>query len=323
VLEIITQASNLSSRGDLLIDQRKYYSAASFCFRSNIGYRHAIITLRNLSEVERIQKLNQIDTKIRGIERELDNVEILTITDLQAYMIVQDRISDAKSALSDAREIVNDTVVSPQLIAYTEERVFSALSWKEFLGLGGEEIKFDQELLKKGCQSKISEAEERNSYVNSIMPMRAADRRGLDESYVHLRDEDYALCLFKASKAKAEADIILSVVGADEERVQEIISQKQDAVKRTLIRSQKRGSFPILGYSYYEYTDVLRDEDPFSALLFSEYALELTNLDLYFGSSKSFLDREPIKIPQIAVIAFILGVLIGVSFVTYGRKRSR
>ncbi|MBU1111309.1 MAG: hypothetical protein KJ896_00900, partial [Nanoarchaeota archaeon] len=41
-------------------------------------------------------------------------------------------------------------------------------------------------------------------------------------------------------------------------------------------------TFPILGYSYYQYAQTLQEEDPYSSLLYLEYSLELSELDIYF-----------------------------------------
>ena len=63
-----------------------------------------------------------------------------------------------------------------------------------------------------------------------------------------------------------------------------------------------------MGYSYYEYAQSLREEDPFSALLFTEYALELSNLDIYF-KRKSSLPR--IELDSTIIVVFLSGIAIG------------
>jgi len=83
-------------------------------------------------------------------------------------------------------------------------------------------------------------------------------------------------------------------------------------VKQTLVRVQKKGIFPIIGYSYYEYGNSLKESDKYSALLFSEYALEFSNLDIYFPkkankSLGAILDYINIEL----IVAFAAGLAIG------------
>ncbi|MEK6869565.1 MAG: hypothetical protein AABX74_05005, partial [Nanoarchaeota archaeon] len=68
-------------------------------------------------------------------------------------------------------------------------------------------------------------------------------------------------------------------------------------------------------YSYFEYANSLKEDDPFSALLYSEYALELSNLDIYFKTQKAekfiLLDKIDKKLLSVLVIGIILGLVIG------------
>ena len=67
--------------------------------------------------------------------------------------------------------------------------------------------------------------------------------------------------------------------------ITKLTSQKLKAAKESIIRQTSRGDFPIISYSYYEYAGTLKESDPPSALLFSEYALELSNLQVYLNHS--------------------------------------
>jgi hypothetical protein len=78
-----------------------------------------------------------------------------------------------------------------------------------------------------------------------------------------------------------------------------------------------------LGYSYYEYAESLKEEQPFSALLYAEYSLELSNLDIYFKPKKFSLPQ----IRQEWIVFFVSGIIIGASFVQFlhnlRKKRSK
>ena len=74
----------------------------------------------------------------------------------------------------------------------------------------------------------------------------------------------------------------------------------------------EKGVFPIVGYSYFEYANSLKETDPFSALLYSEYALELSNLDIYFKSPVSERVNLFKKVDRKLIIALIVGIIFGV-----------
>ena len=134
-------------------------------------------------------------------------------------------------------------------------------------------------------------------------------------------EEIYARCLHKASLAKAEATSILSLIGVGNETISDLIERKIDAAKASISRQIKKGTFPVIGYSYYEYAISLKDKDKHSALLFSDYALELSNPGLRFKSEEpvseayqSGKDKNGRVAPELAY--FILGIVTGVVLAT-------
>ena len=78
-----------------------------------------------------------------------------------------------------------------------------------------------------------------------------------------------------------------------------------------IAQSQERNLFPIVGYSYYEYAKSLKENDPGIALLFSEYALELSNLDLYFDQGRTSYSFDWGLIATL-LAGLVLGLVIGV-----------
>jgi len=119
----------------------------------------------------------------------------------------------------------------------------------------------------------------------------------------------------------------LSVTGVEEDRIQEIIDAKLEATARGLARAQGKDIFPLIGYSYYEYSQALRDEDPYSALLFAEYANEMSNLDIYFDKPKSNVITSIVKSEDAEnLIAFVFGLIAGGIIVTLfwkGKRRAK
>ena len=72
----------------------------------------------------------------------------------------------------------------------------------------------------------------------------------------------------------------------------------------------------------YEYAKSLKDDDKYSALLYAEYALELSNLDIYFDNSKK---TPMIYIDKSFLSVLILGILIGLllGLLLFRRKKEQ
>ncbi|MFQ5474980.1 MAG: hypothetical protein ACE5DM_04040, partial [Candidatus Nanoarchaeia archaeon] len=116
------------------------------------------------------------------------------------------------------------------------------------------------------------------------------------------------LCLFKASKTKAEANVIVSVIGVSEQEFDAVLENKFLSAQKAIGKQVDRNMFPIIAYSYYEYGRSLEEEDKYSALIYAEYALELSNLDIYFKQKRLF------EIPMInfwLLWTLVLGLIVG------------
>jgi len=114
----------------------------------------------------------------------------------------------------------------------------------------------------------------------------------------------------KASEAKAEASTILSSLGITENNFENFYESKLAAVEREISKNTEEGIFPILGYSYYQYSKSLQDEDSYSSLLYLEYALELSELDIYFAEEESNSIFSYFKFNQ-DVMTFLNGLIQG------------
>mgnify|MGYP007100961644 CR=1 FL=1 len=140
--------------------------------------------------------------------------------------------------------------------------------------------------MQKSCVDKIGEAEEHLQYLQVFLPdLLENEREDIQRATVDYARGNYELCLSKATISKANINTVLSTIGIAPEDVNELLALKLKVAKRSIISQQD--SFPVLAYSYYEYASSLGEESPYSALLYAEYALELSNLDIYFDSFNS------------------------------------
>ncbi|MEK6846005.1 MAG: S16 family serine protease, partial [Nanoarchaeota archaeon] len=271
-----------------------YYSSASFCFGTNIilkeqYYRQTQARISVLNTV-----FSNLERKTAELKQKLAAEPVDSISKLQALMIVEERLHDVEKQINLYQNEKNTVPLEKlyPLLAYAEERYFSALSWMQFLSMEGKKFKINEEQLQNSCLAKISEAEERyqyaSLYLGELVVQDILEKiSGAQESS---QKKEYGLCLMEASQAKAEASAILSSLGATEANFKDLSEAKIKAVERVISENTAEGVFPILGYSYYQYALSLREKDRYTALVYLEYALEMGDLGIYFPE-----ENEPSK----------------------------
>ncbi len=306
--ETVDSILNLTSKADSATIKGMPYSAASYCFGANVKLTYLLLALENASEEEIEGKIDIISRNVAKLERSIDKREKETVTDLEAYAIVKERLIEAEDFKDEASKNITEKDVYS--LAYSFERVYSAFSWANFFDHRGRKYDFNKELLESSCQKKIEEAEERYHYVLLFYPALSLEgtRKEIDYAYDDMRNSSYELCLFKATKAKAESDVILSVSGVGNDKIGALLDKKLEVARKSIARQINKGSFPVLAYSYYEYANELQKSDPYSALLYSEYALELSDLSIYFKEIR----RPPvIGFDFRSLVFLIIGMLVG------------
>jgi len=311
---------NLTNRAKIAVDNDGYYSAASYCFGANVKLTYLLLSLKNATEEDIRENINIINRNIEKLENNIDKKEKKTITDLEAYAVVKERLIESEEYKEEVYR--NITKKDFYNLAYSFERVYSAFSWANFFDHRGKEYDFNKDLLELSCKDKIVEAEERYHYVLLFYPILDLEgtRKEIDYAYEDLKNKDYELCLFKATKAKAESDVILSVSGIGSDKVVNLLDKKMEVAKKNIAKQINKGSFPVLAYSYYEYANELKGADKYSALLYAEYALELSNLDIYFKQvKKPFIVRVEIK----PLVFLFVGILAGYLFSKIPKRRKR
>ncbi len=310
-LEQEEEASNFRKKAEEAKEKEEYYSAASFCFRSNFLLKKDLFALKKLQKDEIMDKILNLKKNVSEYNKGLANRKLTSITDIQAYMAVQERLFEVDETLFNILEGVESVEERYHLVAYAEERFYSVLSWARFFTEDERKLTLKEEGIKESCISKISEAEERYNYVKSIIENDLSrTKKELEKAYFDLNEQNYISCLYGASKAKAEADVVMSVIGVSESRFDELIDLKLRIVRNTIVNAQRKNIFPIIGYSYYEYANSLRDTDKFSALLFVEYAMELSNLDIYFDKRGGGFVEFDTKSTSALLFGISLGIII-------------
>ncbi|MDO8740964.1 MAG: S16 family serine protease [Candidatus Woesearchaeota archaeon] len=311
--DVLEAAINSSERGKNAFSQKKYYSSASFCFSANIKYNY--LSIKDINESKLREKLNSTSAELKKREEKLKN-DYKTINDLETYIIVKERIDEVNDYLNLSLASLGGQELddSAYYLAYSIERLYTVNSWSFFFGKSGIKLDIDAQMLRDSCTQKIVEAQERFDYVALFVPVANLGQisNELENAKQDQKNENNELCLFKASKAKAQVDVVMMSIGISGQNLSNIINKKLELVNRQILKETNKGIFPILGYSYYEYAKELKEEDPYSSLLFSEYALELSNLDIYFKKEEiPYIFRKKIDIDYNLVIIFVSGILVG------------
>lgn len=315
LVEADNETSRFLSRASESSASTDYYSAASFCFSASLRLQQDHFANKTQDELRTI--LRQLQVDIDAFDADLDAREVSTIADLEVFMVVRERLLES-SELLDEEDVRN---ISSANLAYALERFSSAEAWSSFFGkVPSRQIDLSDEQLSMSCSQKVAEARERLNYIQLILdtPLDSA-QSAISSATEDQAQDEWALCLFKATKAKAEADAVITAVYAGESLNQTVSRQRQKA-RFTLAQQSESNNFPIISYAYYEYSDSV--EDIFSANLYSSYALELANLGIY-----SPPEDVDVYVDYQRVFILIGGVLIGLfagflsSELVYRRKR--
>ncbi|MBI2659188.1 hypothetical protein HYX05_03780 [Candidatus Woesearchaeota archaeon] len=242
-------AQNLTGKGKEAFEKQTFYSSASYCFGANVEYSTLLLLSKNLSKEDAVKEIERLNKEIADFRNRIESIDKKTITDLEAYIVVKERLAKAEETADEALETLNRTNKTERIartLAYASERINSASSWATFLGKKGKTFNLNKDVLKKSCQSKISEADERKQYVELYFPGTLDSiKKEIDKASEELEKGNYEICLSQASKAKADVDIILSVFGVDSEQYRNIVERKLEIVKNNIAREAANGIFPI------------------------------------------------------------------------------
>ncbi|MDN5327675.1 MAG: uncharacterized protein PWP03_313 [Candidatus Woesearchaeota archaeon] len=277
-----------------------FYAAASFCFSANPRLLYLLLK-RNPDEVGELETF--VKSKIDFFDNNLLTKEAKTLGDLQIKGVVNSRVEEAKKELAKFENNQSDLFS----LAYAFERIYSAVLWSKFYSLDTKQLNFDQDYLKKQCMDMIYELNSMKEFLKFYVPESMLSSINLDLPKKYFEESKYDLCLFESLKTRASLNVFNTYLFVDQSRFNETISEKLNAAFKEIQKQTAKGYFPIVAYSYYTYAKQLAEKnESSSAILFSEYALELSKMDLFLRKEKGFHFNFYI---QILILGFILGYL--------------
>src|SRR3989338_11258964 len=104
VTTIKENAMNLTSRGREAFEKQTFYSSASYCFGANVEYSTLLLISKNLSKEEAADEIKKINISISDFRNKVESQERKTITDLEAYIVVKERLAEAEESAAQALE---------------------------------------------------------------------------------------------------------------------------------------------------------------------------------------------------------------------------
>lgn len=319
-LELINNYMNLSK---VAKEKGELYSRASFCYSANTNLR--IMLLENFTQELLLENYNRLNESHKDFSEKVNRYDLKTFSDLETYSIVRERLLESKTYLNSL-DLEN---ISSQTLALAIERYYSAVVWSSFFGMGGEELNLNQEAIRNACEGELQNVYTRNNYLQTFMPPQLLIE--LFQEIAGVRDYinkgEYELCLFKASKAKANADYLITGATLNNDTIIELIDEKQKVALELIASQQEINLFPILGYSYYGYSQSLEDDSYYSALMFAENSIAFSDLSKYFekkDKGKNMTTSFVVKTYS-GVLLFILGCFVGltIGMFMFGRKKAQ
>lgn len=277
-----------------------YYSAASFCYSANVNLQNIYLTSIDRSHEDNVLHLDEIQGALLLFKGNIENKTPQTIPELQTIIILKDRINEAQEYIDSAYEInftnvsynkdYNENTTEFEIknrqilssLSWAIERLYTTSEWARFLELEGKKLDISDEDLIKSCIALREETSMRIQYAKLFIP-------GLDSKLNKLSElsiSDPTYCISESSLIKAEVNALVSTMGLEKDMVKDLVLRKLSKAANVLSEETKAGRFPILGYSYYEYAKSLYETATINALIYSEYALELSDLDIYLSSDK-------------------------------------
>ncbi|MCB9358358.1 hypothetical protein H6503_00345 [Candidatus Woesearchaeota archaeon] len=311
----------------------QYYASSSQCFGANTKLYFIYLVASGLPDSEYAKKANMIQVAIDSYKKNLSETTYITIPSFQTGLVVRQRVEEAAEYLENVYDyfdnssnISRDTMLS--YLSLANERLYTTKMWAQFFDLQGESYLIDQSTLKESCEVIIDDSLTRIQYSRLYLPNSFI---GEEEKLQKLQDsDDYAYCISEASLIKANINSLISTLGIKEEDAAGIVKRKLEKASGILAEEVSNGRFPILGYSYFEYANALLDTQPISALIYAEYALEISNLDIYLNNQPS--GNGSIKHNEdysylLVILIFLAGIILGMKFTQlhyskfYGIKR--
>jgi predicted S18 family serine protease len=324
--------SSISSLNDSKIADLKgnYYSMGSYCYNANLNLKNTFENLQNLSLVNRDIKMVEFEKTVKSsldlFESNEYKSNIRTLNDFYVYLILIDRTYEALEIIESANElklnlsnferfnesknstelVINDSVVlslennillqKNRLHSYSVERFYTVSLWEKFISHTGPEIVFDELKVSDVCRKVNREISIKKELLLSYDIDVFEELINEQLEYDGIFKNKY-LCIYKGLELDGRINTVLNSAGITSIEEKEFIDKFVE-LTTTRINLNSHGSFPFIPTIYSEYSgDLIAQGDVGSGLLYSNYAMSYSSLNLY-------LEDDSVKIEEVFELGF-------------------
>jgi hypothetical protein len=346
---LINNSVNSLKDSKIANTKMNYYSMGSYCYNANLNLKNAYENLRNLSLEQRKSQMSEFEVKVKESLKMFESPDykenIKTMNDFYLYLILIDRTYEALEMIDSANELefnlsnferINDTDNSTyltinksiiprleenvlnqktRLYSYGVERFYTVSLWEKFVSHTGPEIVFDELKIDTVCRKINREISIKNELLESYELDIFDEVINEQLSYDGFRENKY-LCIYKGLELDGRINTVLNSAGIQTAEESEFIDKFVE-LTTTRINLNSQGSFPFIPTIYSEYSgDLISQGDVASGLLYSNYAMSYSNLNLY-------LEDDSITAEQVLDIGaeqlfdnllFVVTILIVIAF---------
>ena len=346
---LINNSKNSLNDSKVADSKGNYYSMGSYCYNANLNYKNAFENLKNLTLKERDNKINNFEKKVKESIKFFESKEyknnIKTMNDFYVYLILIDRTYEALNLIENAVELnvnlsnfeiinetdnstslsLNDTQIKNynnniliqknRLYSYSVERFYTVSLWEKFISHTGNEISFDEVKINTVCKKINREISIKNelllSYELDVFNGLISEQLEYDKA-----GENKYLCIYKGLELDGRINTVLNSAGISDGDSGEFI-EKFVQLTKTRINLNSQGSFPFIPTIYSEYSgDLISQGDVSSGLLYSNYAMSYSNLNLYLQEDSINTDElfELTAEKLFDNLLFVVTILVVIAF---------
>ena len=285
-----TAQQNINS-SNKAIDRESYYSAASFCFSANNNLQTLIQKQTNHSKQTIQSNISKLNKTIEQKKTQLNNPRFIqnniqTRNDFYVFLILQDRVHEAKEFINPHLENTTNTSTNELITSYafSKERFETIALWETFIAHQGDRVSFSQEIIDDACQKITSNI---NAKAKVLQQYEISAFDNLIEKQQNISGENSYNCLYNGLELSGRINTLFFSYNIQQNSSQNITEQLFELTQSTIARGSG-DNFPLLPFIYYEYAQELNKQQNYqSSLLYTNYALEFSNVDFYLQKPQS------------------------------------
>ncbi len=265
-------------------DKENYYSAASLAFSKSISYKYGI-NLISLLEIE--DKKTFLREYLKRVEEKIFEVNS---SNIELYAITEERISETQKNIEIAwKHYYNgDYIQGIYYASLADTRLYTASLWRNYSNQFPDYIETTQDL-KEVSNNILSEVSSILTYISLTTTNNFLEKANnfLDKARDNYNSENYYAAIIIGLKARANAELASETLQSNIDYLIELHR------KRALVSINKTNS--IIGQSYFEYAEILEEDNKGSSLVYYTYSEKLSKLNQLLNKKIVSEEIEPEK----------------------------